>query len=52
MKFGKQQIRELIAEKIKRVNDYQVGPQHIAITMGGTGAIQLALTSLCYHPSR
>lgn len=36
-------LRELIAEKIKRVNSYQVGPQQIAITMGGTGAIQSAL---------
>ncbi len=36
-------LRELIAEKIERVNGYHVGPQQIAISMGGTGAIQSAL---------
>ncbi len=36
-------LRELIAEKIERVNGYHVGPQQIAITMGGTGALQSAL---------
>jgi aspartate aminotransferase len=36
-------LRELIAEKIERVNGYHVGPQQIAIAMGGTGAIQSAL---------
>src|SRR5579859_4993421 len=33
-------LRELIAEKIERVNGYHVGPQQVAIAMGGTGAIQ------------
>ena len=33
-------LRELIAEKIRRVNGYTVGPQHIALGMGGTGALQ------------
>ncbi len=36
-------LREAIAEKIERVNGYQVGPQQVAIAMGGTGAIQTAL---------
>jgi aspartate aminotransferase/aminotransferase len=36
-------LRELIAEKIERVNGYHVDPQHVAIAMGGTGAIQAAL---------
>jgi len=36
-------LRELIAEKIERVNGYHVGPQQVAIAMGGTGAIQAAL---------
>ena len=38
-------LRELLAEKIGRVNDYKVTPQHIAVSMGGTGAIQAALTA-------
>jgi aspartate aminotransferase len=36
-------LRELLAEKIQRVNGYRVGPQNVAIAMGGTGAIQAAL---------
>ena len=36
-------LRELIVEKIERVNGYHVGPQQVAIAMGGTGAIQAAL---------
>ncbi len=36
-------LRALIAEKIERVNGYHVGPQQVAIAMGGTGAIQSAL---------
>src|SRR5947209_15840867 len=38
-------LRELLAEKIERVNGYKVGPQHVAIGMGGTGAILAALTA-------
>src|SRR6266571_1244831 len=38
-------LRELLAAKIERVNGYQVGPEHIAIAMGGTGAILTALTA-------
>jgi aspartate aminotransferase len=38
-------LRELLAAKIERVNGYQVGPEHIAIAMGGTGAILAALTA-------
>jgi aspartate aminotransferase len=38
-------LRELIAEKLYRINGYRVGVgvQHIAVSMGGTGAIQAAL---------
>ena len=33
-------LRELLAEKIARVNGYTVRPENVAIAMGGTGAIQ------------
>jgi aspartate aminotransferase len=36
-------LRELVAEKIARVDGYTVTPQNVAITMGGTGALQAAL---------
>lgn len=36
-------LRELIADKIQRVNGYRVGPEHVTIGMGGTGVIQAAL---------
>lgn len=32
-------LRELLAQKIRRVNGYRVRPEHIAVTVGGTGAI-------------
>jgi len=32
-------LRELLAEKIARVNGYRVGPEHTAVTIGGTGAL-------------
>lgn len=32
-------LRELLARKIRRVNGYRVRPEHIAVTVGGTGAI-------------
>jgi len=38
-------LREHLAAKIQRVNGYSVEPQHTAIAMGGTGAIQAALTA-------
>ena len=38
-------LRELIADKIQRVNGYTIGPQHVAIAMGGTGALLAALTA-------
>lgn len=38
-------LREQLAAKIERINGYSVGPQHTAIAMGGTGAIQAALTA-------
>jgi aspartate aminotransferase len=36
-------LRELLAEKIERVNGYVVRPENIAITMGGTGGILATL---------
>lgn len=36
-------LRELLAEKIKRVNGYRVQPENIAVTVGGTGAILTTL---------
>jgi aspartate aminotransferase len=38
-------LRELLAEKIKRVDGYSVGPEHIAVAVGGTGAILASLTA-------
>jgi aspartate aminotransferase len=38
-------LRELLAEKIARVNGYAVKPHNIAIGVGGTGAIMAALTA-------
>ena len=32
-------LRELLAEKIARVNGYRVGPEHAAVALGGTGAL-------------
>ncbi|QBD82894.1 pyridoxal phosphate-dependent aminotransferase [Ktedonosporobacter rubrisoli] len=39
-------LKELIAEKIKRVNSYDITVDNTAITMGGTGAIQTALNAI------
>ena len=33
-------LRELIADKIQRINRYTISPNHVAIAMGGTGALQ------------
>jgi aspartate aminotransferase len=38
-------LRELLAEKIERVNGYAVAPEQTAIAVGGTGAILAALTA-------
>ncbi|GAC1434653.1 MAG: aspartate/prephenate aminotransferase [Ktedonobacteraceae bacterium] len=38
-------LRELIADKIQRVNGYHISPKHVAITMGGTGALLAAFTA-------
>ncbi len=35
-------LRELLVEKIARVNGYHVEPENVAIGMGGTGVIQAA----------
>ncbi len=39
-------LKELIAEKVKRVNGYDITAENTAITMGGTGAIQTALNAI------
>jgi aspartate aminotransferase len=39
-------LRELLAEKIERVNGYTVQPDNIAVTMGGTGGILAALLAI------
>ncbi|WP_376795460.1 pyridoxal phosphate-dependent aminotransferase [Thermogemmatispora sp.] len=36
-------LRELLADKIKRIDGYEVSPDNIGVTVGGTGAVQLAL---------
>ncbi|HLZ57250.1 MAG TPA: pyridoxal phosphate-dependent aminotransferase [Ktedonosporobacter sp.] len=36
-------LRELIAAKIKRVNGYSIEPANVAVTLGGTGGLQMAL---------
>ncbi len=36
-------LRELLAEKIKRVNGYTIKPNNTAVTIGGTGALMAAL---------
>ncbi len=38
-------LRELIADKIQRINSYTISPQHVAIAMGGTGALLAAFTA-------
>lgn len=38
-------LRELLAEKVARVDGYSVAPEHIAVAIGGTGAIQASLTA-------
>jgi len=38
-------LRELIADKIQRINGYTITPKHVAIAMGGTGALQATLTA-------
>jgi aspartate aminotransferase/aminotransferase len=41
--MGWQWLRELLVEKLAHINGYRVGPEHIAMTVGGTGAILSAL---------
>lgn len=36
-------LRELLAEKIRRINGYKVRPENTAVTVGGTGAILTTL---------
>ncbi len=39
-------LRELLADKIARVNGYRVEPTNTAIAVGGTGAIMAALCAI------
>jgi len=39
-------LKDLIAAKIQQVNGYTVDTEHIAITMGGTGAVQAAFMAI------
>jgi aspartate aminotransferase len=36
-------LRELLAEKIQRINGYTVRPENVTVTLGGTGALQTSL---------
>lgn len=36
-------LRELLAEKIQRINGYSIQPSNTAITVGGTGAVLVAM---------
>jgi aspartate aminotransferase/aminotransferase len=36
-------LRELLPQKIQRINGYPIGLEHVAMTMGGTGAILASL---------
>lgn len=38
-------LRELIADKIQRINGYTISSQHVALAMGGTGALLAAFTA-------
>lgn len=40
---GEPWLKELLAEKIARVNGYHVGAENLAVTIGGTGAVLSAL---------
>jgi aspartate aminotransferase len=39
-------LRELLAERVQRVDGYAVGPEHTTIAVGGAGAIQATLTAI------
>jgi len=39
-------LRELIADKIRRINGYTVAPNNVAIAMGGTGALQATFNAI------
>ena len=43
----KRSLRQAIAAKIRRVNDYTTEPANISITAGGTGALMTALQVIC-----
>src|SRR5690348_13631676 len=36
-------LRELIADKVTRIDGYTVNPENVAVTLGGTGALATAL---------
>ncbi len=39
-------LRELVADKIRRINGYTVAPNNVAIAMGGTGALQATFNAI------
>jgi aspartate aminotransferase/aminotransferase len=39
-------LRELLADKVRRVNSYNVTQSNIAIAMGGTGALQVTFNAI------
>jgi aspartate/methionine/tyrosine aminotransferase len=43
---GEPRLRELLAEKLKRVNGLDVGAADVVVTTGGTGAVSAAMTAL------
>jgi aspartate aminotransferase len=38
-------LRELLAQKVERIDGYSIEPEHIGIAVGGTGAIRAAITA-------
>lgn len=43
---GHPHLRQLLVEKVARINGYQIQPENVAVTLGGTGAIQAALQAI------
>ncbi|MBX5475974.1 MAG: aminotransferase class I/II-fold pyridoxal phosphate-dependent enzyme [Clostridia bacterium] len=43
---GPMRLRELISEKLKRVNGYDAAPEQVFVTPGGVGALFLALAAV------
>ncbi|MBE3589325.1 MAG: aminotransferase class I/II-fold pyridoxal phosphate-dependent enzyme [Firmicutes bacterium] len=43
---GPARLRELISEKLRRVNGYEAAPEQVFVTAGGVGALFLALAAV------